>query len=179
MAAFQSILLTKGFNISSSDLLQICGWKFNVSLFPPSWDSGVKMTFSLWVWTVHRALEWGGHEDNLICVHWNPTYDTFLESLWPWEYSGSVFGPFGHHQDDQEAQECPPNGDLEDFGCLDVDFGIIRTMGTLRKVFWAFWSPSGGSGSSGMSSKWWFGWFGCLYGDCVTVILHMIPFWNP
>ena len=26
---------------------------------------------------------------------------------------------FGHDQDDQEGQECPKTGDLEDFRCLD------------------------------------------------------------
>ena len=57
----------------------------------------------------------------------NPTYDTFLESLGPWEYSGSVSRIFGHHQDDQEGQECPKTGVLEDFGCLDGDFVIVTT----------------------------------------------------
>ena len=53
----------------------------------------------------------------------------------PCQCSGRTPRPLGHHRDDQEAQECPPNGDFYDFGCLDGDF--------------------------------------------VTVILHMIPFWNP
>ena len=33
--------------------------------------------------------------------------------------------PFGHNQDDQESQEYPPNGDLEDFRCLDDDFVTV------------------------------------------------------
>ena len=32
---------------------------------------------------------------------------------------------FGHYQDDQEAQECPPSGDLGDFGCLDQYFVTV------------------------------------------------------
>ena len=51
-----------------------------------------------------------------------PTYDIWLESLGPWQYSGTVFKPFGHHHDDQKPQECPPNGYLRDFGYLDGDF---------------------------------------------------------
>ena len=47
--------------------------------------------------------------------HCNPTYDTFLEYLGPWEYSGIVSRIFGHHQDDQEGQECPKTG-LESLG---------------------------------------------------------------
>ena len=31
----------------------------------------------------------------------------------------------GHCQDDQEAQECPPSGDLGDFGCLDWYFVTV------------------------------------------------------
>ena len=58
-----------------------------------------------------------------------------MESLGPWQNSGSVFGTFGHHHDDQEAQECPQNGDLEDFGCLDEDFF------TLFIHMIPFWNP--------------------------------------
>ena len=50
------------------------------------------------------------------------TYDTFLKSLGPWQNSGSVVGPSDHHQDYQEAQECPSNGDSKDFVRLDDDF---------------------------------------------------------
>merc|ERR1712105_124142 len=50
------------------------------------------------------------------------TYDTFLESLGPWGCSESVSRIFGHHQDDQEGQECPKTGDLEDLGYLDGFF---------------------------------------------------------
>ena len=32
---------------------------------------------------------------------------------------------FGHHQEDQEGQECPKHGVLEDFGCLDGYFIIV------------------------------------------------------
>ena len=42
-----------------------------------------------------------------VFCHCNPTYDTFLESLGPWGCSESVSRIFGHHQDDQEGQECP------------------------------------------------------------------------
>ena len=57
--------------------------------------------------------------------HFTPTYDTFLESLGRWEYSGRVYRTFGHHQEDQEGQECSKHGILEDFGCLDVYFVIV------------------------------------------------------
>ena len=46
----------------------------------------------------------------------------FLESLGLWQISGSIFGPLGHHQYDQEAQEHPQNGDLVEFICLDGNF---------------------------------------------------------
>jgi len=58
-----------------------------------------------------------------------------LESLGPWEYSGSVFRNFGHHQDDQEGQESPKTGYLEDFGCLDGNF----TIATPHMIL--FWNP--------------------------------------
>ena len=57
--------------------------------------------------------------------HYNPTYNTILESLGPWQYSESIFIPFDRHQDDQEGQECPLSGDLEDFECLDGDFVTV------------------------------------------------------
>ena len=44
-----------------------------------------------------------------ITVYWQNkpietgTYDTFLESLGPWEYIGIVSRIFGHYQDDQEG----------------------------------------------------------------------------
>ena len=40
----------------------------------------------------------------------NLAYDTFLEPLGQWQYLGSILAHFGHHQDDLEAQECPPSG---------------------------------------------------------------------
>ena len=64
-----------------------------------------------------------------------PIYDTILESLEPWEYSGSVYRIFGHHQDDQEGQECPKTGVLEDFRCLDEVFVIEPEHMT------PFWNP--------------------------------------
>ena len=42
-----------------------------------------------------------------------------------WEYSGRVYRTFGHHQEDQEGQEHPKHGVLEDFGCLHGYFGIV------------------------------------------------------
>ena len=74
------------------------------------------------------------HLDEGFC-HCNPTYDTFLESLGPWEHSKIVSRIFGHHQDDQEGQECPKKGVLEDFGCLDGGFVIV----TLQLI--PFWNP--------------------------------------
>ena len=81
------------------------------------------------------------------------TYDTVLESLGLWEYSGSISKNFGNHQDDQEGQEYPKAGYLENFGCLDGNFTIATPhmilfwnpwdMGVLRKSFQEFWSPSG------------------------------------
>ena len=32
---------------------------------------------------------------------------------------------YGHHQEDQEGQECPKHGVLEDFGCPDGYFVIV------------------------------------------------------
>ena len=57
--------------------------------------------------------------------HHSSTYVTFLETLGPWECSGSVYKIFGYHQDDQEGQECPKSEDLKDSGYLDGDFVII------------------------------------------------------
>ena len=42
---------------------------------------------------------------------------------------------FGHHQEDQEGQECPKHGVLEDFGCLDVYFVIVSPH------MIPFWNP--------------------------------------
>ena len=67
--------------------------------------------------------------------HCTPTYDTFLESLGHCEYSGRVYTTFGHHQEDQEGQECPKHGVLEDFGCLDGYFVIVP----LHMIL--FWNP--------------------------------------
>ena len=41
--------------------------------------------------------------------------------------------PFGHHQNDQEAQVCPPSGDFEDFWCLD---GFFLTITSHMIPFW-------------------------------------------
>ena len=67
----------------------------------------------------------GGHEDNFVFATVIPTYDTFLESLGPWESSGVVSRIFNHHQDDQEGPKCPKTGDLEELGHLDGDFVIV------------------------------------------------------
>ena len=62
-------------------------------------------------------------------------YVTFLESLGPREYSGSVFGFLDSIRIDQEGQECPKTGVLEDFGCLDWVFVIV----TILVI--PFWNP--------------------------------------
>ena len=46
-----------------------------------------------------------------------------------------VYRTVGHHQDDQEDQESPKHGVLEDFGCLDRDF-VIATSYMIP-----FWNP--------------------------------------
>ena len=43
---------------------------------------------------------------------------------------------FGHHQEDQEGQECPKHGVLEDFGCLDGYFVIVPPH---MIPFWNSW----------------------------------------
>ena len=48
-----------------------------------------------------------------------------MESLEHCEYFGRVYRTFGHHQEDQEGQERPKHGVLEDFGCLDGYFVIV------------------------------------------------------
>ena len=48
-----------------------------------------------------------------------------MKSLGPQEYSEIVSMIFGHHQEDQEGQECPKTGVLEDFGCLDGVYDIF------------------------------------------------------
>ena len=48
-----------------------------------------------------------------------------MESLGPWECSGSVSRILGHHQDDQKGPECPKIGDLEDLCHLGGDFVIV------------------------------------------------------
>ena len=48
-----------------------------------------------------------------------------FKSLGPQEYSEIVFLIFGHHQEDQEGQECPKTGVLEDFRCLDGVYDIF------------------------------------------------------
>ena len=93
---------------------------------------------------------------------------------------------FGHHQDDQEAQECPPSGGLEDFGYLDGDF-VTQTPHMIP-----FWNPQNHGNTlevisghqddqeaqkcpkNGNLEN-----FRCFGGDVVTVTPHMIPFWNP
>ena len=85
--------------------------------------------------------------------HCNPIYDTILESLRPWEYSGSFSRNFGHHQDDQEGQEYPKTGDLEDFWCLDGYFAIVTTHIYILYILYILWLSSGLSVNSGISSK--------------------------
>ena len=36
-----------------------------------------------------------------------------------------VYMTYGHHQENQQGQECPKHWVLEDFGCLDVYFVIV------------------------------------------------------
>ena len=56
----------------------------------------------------------------ILCFY--PICDTFTESTAPNKLSESVLKPFGHHEDDQEAQEHPLNDCLLDFGYIDGDF---------------------------------------------------------
>ena len=44
-----------------------------------------------------QCTRMGGHEDNFVFTTVTPTYDTFLESLGPWECSRGVSRIFGHH----------------------------------------------------------------------------------
>ena len=60
--------------------------------------------------------------------HPNLTYDTFLESSGPGQCTGSINFCCWHHQDDQEGQECPINGVLEENGCLDGVFAILTSL---------------------------------------------------
>ena len=67
----------------------------------------------------------------LCCYH---ICDTFTESTAPNKLSESVLEPFGHHEDDQEAQEQPPNDCLFDFGYIDGDFVFLPTRPSERSV---------------------------------------------
>ena len=88
------------------------------------------------VQNIFKKSGFGGFGESWLgFCHCNPTYDTFLESLGPWECSGSVSRFFGHHQDDQEGPECPKTGNLEDLGHLDKDFVIV----TPHMI--PFWNP--------------------------------------
>ena len=42
----------------------------------------------------------------------------------PWDLGSTLedFSKIFGHQEDQEGEECPKHGVLEDFGCLDRDF---------------------------------------------------------
>ena len=80
------------------------------------------------IWRILGHFDWG------FC-YCNSTYDTFLESLEPWELSVSVSRFFGHHQDDQEGPKFPNTWDLEDLGHLDKDFVIV----TPHMI--PFWNP--------------------------------------
>ena len=56
----------------------------------------------------------------------------------PWDLGSTLedFSKiFGHHQEDQEGQECPKHGVLEDFGCLDGYFVIVNSH------MIHFWNP--------------------------------------
>ena len=59
----------------------------------------------------------------------------FFESLEPEVQIEDVHSHDDHHHDDQEAQECPPSGDLEDLVCLDGYFVTVTPHMTL------FWNP--------------------------------------
>ena len=59
-----------------------------------------------------------------------------MESLGPWEYIGIVSRILGHCQDDQDGQEYPKTGVLEDFGCLD---GVFVTVTQYMIHFWNPW----------------------------------------
>ena len=47
---------------------------------------------------------------------------------------------FGNNQEDQEGQECPHHGVLEDFGCLDRDF-VIETSHMIRHKYVSLSAP--------------------------------------
>ena len=64
-----------------------------------------------------------------------------MESLGPCEYIEIVSRIFGHYQVDQEGQECPKTGVLEDFGCLDGDFVIVPPH---IIPFWKPWDHGSG-----------------------------------
>ena len=95
------------------------------------------MSKNWWFWGF-GAYWWG-------FFHCNPTYDTFLESLGPWECSGGVSSIFGHHLDDQEGPKYPKTDYLEDLGHLDGDFFTIVTPHMIP--FWNPWGPWECSGS--------------------------------
>ena len=58
--------------------------------------------------------------------------------------------PFGRHQEDQEGQECPKTGVLEDFGCLGWDFVIVPLY---MIHFWDPWELGNTQEDSGVLWK--------------------------
>ena len=88
-------------------------WQGVQDFWLPSGRSGMSTMSKTWGYVL-----WGFYQ----C---NPTYDTFLESLGHCEYFGRVYTTFGHHQEDQEGQESPKHGVLEDFCCFDGYFVIV------------------------------------------------------
>ena len=95
---------------------------------PSGWSGRLRMS-KKWGFGGFWVSLWG------FCHH-SPTYEIFLETLGQCECPGSVSKIFGHHQDDQEGQECPKSGDLEDSGYLDGDFVIIAPH---MIQFWKPW----------------------------------------
>ena len=70
--------------------------------------------------------------------HCTPTYDTFLESLEAWEYSGSVSRTFRHQQDDQDGQKCPKTGVLALCSHLYVLGSVLDGLGSLLMFLASF-----------------------------------------
>ena len=114
----------------------------------------------------------GGFEGILMVTYpFYPTHVTFSECLeLKNNYQEVSSSPFINQQDDQEAQEHPPSGDLVDLVYIDdyfviftehmIHFGILRTKSIIIKYPQYFWSPLGHSGTSRTSTWFWFGGFG-------------------
>ena len=143
---------------------------FQVFWSSSGWSGRSRMSKN-WQFGGFGAFWWG------FC-YCNPTYDTFLESLEPWELSVSVSRFLVIIRMIRKVQNFQIHGIWRIWGILTrilllqphiwYLFGILGTIGVLRKCFHYFWSPSGWSGRPRMFKNLGFVGFGAVC-ECDSV----------